>query len=89
MTALVSTTKAVRRVFAIALLVAMLALSMSASDAPAALAHDTSHCYHGNIYNGGWVSYYGGHFWWGSRHYNVYYHYLYVRYQHTEYNLCN
>lgn len=64
--------------------VASLALTSSAS------AHDTSHCYHGDIPNGGWYTAVAYHYTTGTgAHYNVYDHYLYGYYQHTESNLCN
>lgn len=51
-------------------------------------AHGTSHCLHGDIYNGGWVSYYQNHYGSTGSHYNWYYHFLDGYFQHREDNLC-
>ena len=65
------------------------ALTVVSIAVPVAQAHDTDHCYHGNIYNGGWTDIYDFHFWSGTVHYNVYSHHLYGTWQHDEYNVCN
>lgn len=52
-------------------------------------AHAPGHCGHYDYPNGGWYTDYVYHYWSGNHHYNVYDHYLYGAYQHTEYVLCN
>jgi hypothetical protein len=69
--------------------ITLIALIIAILSAPAAQAHNTSHCFHGDIPNGGWYTQYNYHYWYGNTHYNVYTHYLYGTLQHPEYNVCN
>jgi hypothetical protein len=69
---------------------AVLAVTGAVLAAPSAShAHDTTHCYHGNIYSGAWTTKYLYHYWSGNAHYNVYEHLYNGVWQHDEWNLCN
>lgn len=70
------------------LLAAAVLLVPSAVATPAQ-AHDTAHCYHGDISNGAWYTQYAGHHWHGDgRHWNHYNHYYYGGFVHSEENHC-
>jgi hypothetical protein len=78
-----------RRGIRLALAAALLASPVVAIASPAS-AHDTAHCYHGNIYNGSWTTAYMFHYTTNTgAHYNVYRHYFDGVPQHDEYNHCN
>jgi hypothetical protein len=72
------------------LLVAAMIVTPVVVTASPASAHDTDHCYHGNIYNGGWTTAFMYHYTTDTgAHYNVYRHYLDGVPQHDEFNRCN
>lgn len=66
-----------------------LALALAMATPPISQAHDTNHCVHYDVRNGGWYTDYIAHYWYGSAHYHIYDHLLYGRFQHRELNLCN
>lgn len=68
---------------------AILGATVMLGAAVPATAHDTAHCYHGNIYNGSWVTKFESHKTYvGIGHYNYYEHYYNGVYQHYESNEC-